>query len=226
MNFIQGDIHKVITTLADNSYDLIYTNPPFGTTENEWDVSLDWNTLFKECFRVLKPNGALVIHCSIPFTYDLIRIEKPRYHYVWIKDHATCFYLAKRQPLRKHEEVLVYYKHQPTYNPQMVGDEWIPSKVCKNKNAYYGNRSKDKPKDEGHRGRYPTTVLEYPRHVRGFSTRPDEMMEFFVKTYSNEGEKVLDMTCHNGVCGRVCKRLGRIYTGVDIRMHKDWVTAP
>ena len=107
MNIITGDIHEEIVKLETNSIDLIYTNPPFNTTENKWDKALDWKCLFKEMYRVLKPNGKIILHCSIPFTYELINIEKPRFHYIWIKDKPTNFFHAKNQPLRIQEEVLV-----------------------------------------------------------------------------------------------------------------------
>ena len=110
MNIIKGDIHEEILKLDSNSINLIYTNPPFFTTENEWDKKLNWKILFTEMWRVLKPNGKIILHCSIPFTYDLIKVERPKYHYVWVKDRPTNFFHAKNQPLRQQEEVLVYYK--------------------------------------------------------------------------------------------------------------------
>ena len=109
INIIQNDIHEQIKLFDDNTFSMIYTNPPYGTTENALDKPLDLNMLFSEMWRVLKPNGVIVLHCSLPFTYDLIRCEKPKYHYVWIKNNSTNFFKAKMQPLRKQEEVLVYY---------------------------------------------------------------------------------------------------------------------
>jgi DNA modification methylase len=225
--FVKGDIHTVIKDIESGSVDLIYTNPPFGTTCAIWDKPLNWHQLFPEMWRVLKPNGSIVLHASMPFSYDLIRVEKPKYHYSWIKDNATCFMLAKRQPLRKHEEVLVWYKRQPVYNPQMVGDEWHPEGRRKG-GQYYGSRLKGKDeagedwKQRGHKGRYPTTILDYKRAIKGDSTRPEELVDYFIKTYSNEGEKVLDLTCYNGLTGKRCVALGRRYLGVDLRPHGDW----
>ena len=98
--FILGDIHRVIMTLPANSIDFVYTNPPFGTTNCAWDKPLIWEVLFCEMDRALKPGGVIALHCSIPFTYDLIRMRKPKYHYVWRKKNSTTFFLARRQPLR------------------------------------------------------------------------------------------------------------------------------
>ena len=140
--FYHGDIHQIIQMIPSRSIDMIYVNPPFGITEAEWDKPLYWEMLFPECFRVLKENGALVIHCSIPFTYDLIRIRKPKYHYTWKKDNPTTFFLAKRQPMRINEEILVYYDKQPTYNPQMIGTEIRTNRMTTNSQYYGKNRLK------------------------------------------------------------------------------------
>ena len=110
MEIITGDIHSEILKIESNSINLIYTNPPYNTTENKWDNKLDWKLLFKEMWRVLKPNGTIILHSSMPFTYDLIKVETPKYHYIWIKDKPTNFFHAKNQPLRIQEEILIFYK--------------------------------------------------------------------------------------------------------------------
>ena len=218
MNIITGDIHEEIVKLETNSINLIYTNPPFNSTENKWDTPLDWKILFKEMYRVLKPNGKIILHCSIPFTYELINIEKPRFHYIWIKDKPTNFFHAKNQPLRIQEEVLVFYKKLGTYNPQMIGDKFY-KKGTAGKSDYYGSRGENKKyedKTEGHFGKYPNNVLYYPRHVRGFSTRPDELVDYFIKTYSNEEDTILDITCYNYLTGVRSIKLNRKYIGIDL----------
>lgn len=218
MNIITGDIQEEILKLETNSIDLIYTNPPFHNTENSWDKPLNWKFLFKEMWRVLKPTGKIILHCSIPFTYELINIEKPRFHYIWIKDRPTNFFHAKNQPLRIEEEILVFYKKLGTYNPQMIGDKFY-KKGTAGKSEYYGSRGENKKykdKTEGHIGKYPHNVLYYPRHIRGFSTRPDELVDYFIKTYSNEGETILDLTCYNYLTGVRAEKLNRKYIGVDL----------
>jgi len=217
MEIIKGDIHEEILKLETNSINLIYTNPPYNTTENEWDKKLQWKFLFKEMWRVLKPNGAIILHSSIPFTYDLIKVEKPKYHYIWIKDKATNFFHAKNQPLRIQEEILVYYKKKPTYNPQMIGDEFI-KKGTAGKSNYYGSRGENKKyeTEEGNYGKYPNNVLYYPRHIRGFSTRPDDLVDYIIKTYSNENDKILDITCYNFLTGIRAEKLNRSYIGIDL----------
>lgn len=217
MNIIKGDIHEEILKLNSNSINLIYTNPPFFTTENEWDKKLNWKILFTEMWRVLKPNGKIILHCSIPFTYDLIKVERPKYHYVWVKDRPTNFFHAKNQPLRQQEEVLVYYKKKGVYNPQMIGTEFY-KKGTAGKSKYYGSRGENKTTNntEGHFGKYPNNILYYPRHIRGFSTRNNDLVDYFIKTYSNEGDTILDITCYNYLTGHRAIKLNRNYIGIDL----------
>ena len=233
MNYIEGNIHDVIKTLETDSIDFIYTDPPFGTTKAEWDKGLDWENLFPEMWRVLKPDGIICLYASIPFTYDLLRYEKPKYHYSWKKNNSTAFMLAKKQPLRCIEEIFIYYNKPGTYNPQMVGDTEYPMDMVGSYGAqnYYGDNHKDRKsmkKDEiynkaakGHKGRYPTTNKEWRIRRDGTGiTRTDEQIDYFIKTYTNEGDTILDMTCHINYVGKRCELLKRNYIGVDLEIHK------
>lgn len=216
--YIQGDIHKVIKEIKDNSIDLIYTNPPFGTTQKKWDTPLDWKNLWIDIWRVVKPNGIVVLHSAKPFSYKLIPTQMPKYNYTWVKNNSTNFFHAKKQPLRKCEEVYVYYKNTPCiYNPQMKGNTKYKN-TFSGKSTYYGTHIDGKKKaPKGHHiGKYPTDLLEFKIKVRGGKTIPNEMIEFFIKTYSNEGDTVLDMTTHNTVVGDVVTSLGRNFIGVDL----------
>ncbi len=224
-NYIEGDIHNVIKTIEDNSIDLIYTSPPFGITKASWDQPLKWDILFPEMWRVLKSDGIIVLHSSMPFTYELLKYETPKYHYIWKKNLLTGFFQAKKQPLRNVEEIFIYYKKTGTYNPIMIGDKFYKKRLVKygGQNAYWRNDGVNKNnkynKDEGHTGRFPTTFLEYPiRKDNTGITRTDEMMDYFIKTYSNEGDTVLDMTCHNNYLGDRCNILKRNFIGVDIEL--------
>jgi DNA modification methylase len=218
MEIITGDIHSEILKIESNSINLIYTNPPYNTTENKWDNKLDWKLLFKEMWRVLKPNGTIILHSSMPFTYDLIKVETPKYHYIWIKDKPTNFFHAKNQPLRIQEEILIFYKKKGVYNPQMIGDDFRKKAVC-GKSTYYGSRGETikYESETGHYGKYPNNVLYYPRHIRGYSTRPDALVDFFIKTYSNENDLILDITCYNYLTGVRSIKLNRKYIGIDLQ---------
>eukprot|EP01051_Picozoa_sp_SAG22_P014927 SAG22_NODE_1880_length_3379_cov_8.579878_1_plen_414_part_00 len=218
---------EMIKKLPSAEYDLLYTNPPFGTTGAAWDKPLPWDQLWPEIWRVLKPNGAVVLHCSMPFTYDLAASQREflKYHYTWVKNNSTTFMLAKTQPMRIPEEILVFYKAQPTYNPQMLGDEFHNKRAVKHggREGYWGN-SPDKNEESaegGHTGRYPESVLYFDiqkakKGERGAGTRRPEMVDFFLNTYSNAGDKVLDLTCFNAITGERCLALDRHYVGIDI----------
>ena len=223
IKYIEGDIHEVIKTLEDNSIDFIYTDPPFNTTEAVYEGKLDWVILFKEMWRVLKPNGIICLYSAIPFTYELYKYEKPKYSYSWKKNNTTCFFHAKYQPLRCMEEINIYYKKRGTYNPQMEGKEFYYKgyRKLKDKQEHYGRRNNIEKcyisKTDGHIGKYPTTFKDWKirRDDTGI-TRDDEQIDYFIKTYTNEDDSILDMTCHNNYVGDRCKILKRNYIGIDI----------
>ena len=168
--------------------------------------------------RVLKDEGVVLLHCAIPFTYDLIKIRKPKYHYVWVKNNPTNFFHAKRQPLRQIEEILVYYKNKHTYNPQMIGNEIMHNKRTNNYTGdlYYGNQ---KPNETNNVGRHPTTFLgAFKRLIQTKSPKSidDTITNRMIKTYSNENDLILDMTCCDKNNGNICIKLNRNYIGIDI----------
>ncbi len=227
IDYIEEDIHTAILKLEDNKFDLIYTSPPYAITCASWDKPLNWELLFKEMWRILKPNGIIVLHSSMPFTYELLKYETPRYHYTWLKNIATNFMKAKLQPLRNTEEIFIYYKSPGTYNPIMRGNEIIYKHSVKqgnSKNSYLGKRDNLSENNvisstETHTGKYPTTLLKYDtRRDNTGINRTDEMIDYFIKTYSNEGDYVLDMTCHNKYVGNRCIFHNRSYLGIDIKL--------
>lgn len=215
----ETDTHEYIKTLEENSINLIYTSPPYGITGATWDKPLRWKEMFKEMWRVLKPDGKIILHCSMPFTYELLKYETPRYDYTWVKNNSTNFLNAKKQPLRKHEQIMVYYKKRGTYNPQMTDIGKPPIKGGSVNSQYYGNQTYRV--EAKHTGKYPTTVLEYPIRQKNNITRCDDMIKYFIRTYSNEGDTVLDITTCNKIVGNIVKDLGRHFIGVDINKITD-----
>ena len=220
--YIQGDIHNVIKTLETDSIDFIYTDPPFATTKAKWDKPLRWEEIFKEMWRVLKPNGIICLYSAMPFTYELYKYDTPKYHYSWKKNRPTGFFNSKKQPLRCMEEISIYYKKMGTYNPQMDGDEFHKKSVC-SPSIYYNTDKYTKAdgvkfdEKEGHTGKYPTGFKDWKMRLDGTGiTRTDEQMDYFISTYTNEGDTILDMTCHNNYVGDRCELLNRKYIGVDI----------
>jgi site-specific DNA-methyltransferase (adenine-specific) len=211
--FYKGDTLATLKTqIRDKSVNLIYVNPPFGTTGNFWDEKQDWPKLFAECFRVLKNDGMLVIHCSVPFNYELIRAapKPPAYSWYWKKEGFTCPFLANYQPLRIMEEILVWKNKKNTYYRQNIGDE-ERSFTHGSPGTYYSPTIK--PKTATIKGKTRTHFLDMKRNIKGFSTRPDEMIDLFIKSYSKPGDTVLDMFCYKGVSSRFCS--DRKWIGID-----------
>jgi len=198
--------------LLDKSVNLIYVNPPFGTTRQYWDEKQDWPAIFKECFRILKDDGMLVIHCSIPFNYELIRAapKPPSYTWYWKKDGPTCPLIANQQPLRIIEEVLVWKNKKNTYYRQQIGTEEHVSKYM-SINEYYGKNVEQKKTII--KGKTRTNLLEMRRAVDGFSTRPGEMIDLFIQSYTVPGDTVLDMFCYKGISSTYC--IDRKWIGID-----------
>ena len=157
---------------------------------------------------------------------DLIYTDPPfsiTNHYFWLKNNSTGFLSAKYQPLRSTEEIFIYYKKTGTYNPQMIGNKFYPKRNVKygGQNAYWGkdgvNKKNEYKNEEGHYGNYPNNIISYPiRKDKTGITRTDEHIDYFIKTYSNENDTILDMTCHNNFVGDRCSKLKRNYIGVDL----------
>ena len=222
--FYKDDCLNAMKRLNDKSINLIYWNPPFGTTQNFWDESLDWPKLFEQSFRVLKDDGMLVIHCAVPFNYELIRQapKPPSYSWYWKKDAPTCPMIANSQPMRIVEEILVWKNKKNTYYRQNIGTE-LRRTTYGTTTAYYGDIGKRRTSDKIV-GKTRTHFLDMPRckAARGgpkrnqdFVTRTEEMIELFIKHYTKEGDTVLDPTCYKGLTGKVCKRMGRKWVGID-----------
>lgn len=214
MNFYRGDTLQTLRSqIRDKSINLIYINPPFGTTRNSWDTKQDWVALFAEFFRVLKDDGMLVIHCSIPFNYELIRSapKPPAYSWYWKKEGSTCPLLANQQPLRIVEEILVWKKKKNTYYRQQIGTEPRVSKTMDATSYYLNNVTKSKKTIMV--GKTRTHLLDMKRSIQGFATRPDEMVQLMIDSYSKPGDTVLDCFCYKGLTSRFCKE--RRWIGID-----------
>ena len=219
------DCLNCISSLSDNSVDLLYFNPPFGITDCEYDKPLDWDNLWIQIWRVLKKKGIVAIHASIPFTYKLALTQYKylKYNWYWDKMCVPTGHLnSKKQPLRIIEEILIFYKHFGTYNPQMTPRE-IPLTIKEHNNGSHYNNGKNgkvnkikKVETTTYKEKYPTHLIKMKRREHKFSTRPIAMCEFFIKTYSNENETILDLTCSDGQTAIACKKLNRKYIGCDI----------
>ena len=222
--FYKGDCLQQMKQLPDRSINFIYWNPPFGTTRQVWDEKLDWENIFEQCFRILKEDGMLVIHCSVPFNYTLIKAapKPPLYSWYWDKQNQTTPLLAKTQPLRQVEEILVWKNKRATYYPQRVGDE-ERTFVSDGKTDYVNRATLTPQPVQTVKGFYQRHLITMKTVVDGYSTRPKELIELMIRSYSKEGDVVLDPTCYRGITGRICKAMNRKWIGIDKYFFADYI---
>jgi DNA modification methylase len=223
-----GDCLELIPSIPSKSIDMILCDLPYGTTACEWDSVLDMVRLWQEYERVIKDNGAIVLTACNEFTFALYNSNPKifKYRWIWKKSLATGFLLAKKQPMRDFEDVLIFYKKQPTYNPISFrkGDSCnratnMPNTAC---NVYAQDRLKRRVANEN---RLPTTVLEFQSANTGSNTnitihptqKPVALFEYLIKTYTNAGETVLDNCSGSGTTAIACLNANRQF----ICMEKD-----
>lgn len=221
-----GDCLDVLPTLADGSVDLILCDLPYGTTQNKWDSVIPLDALWEQYWRVAKPNAAVVLTATQPFSSALVTSDMRRFKYEWIwsKSRVTGVLNAKKQPLRSHEVVLVFYRGQPTYNPQGIVDchkrtgTGISSNGKSSDN--YGKIGIQQTED----GKYLQTQTGYPRSVLSISSegktvhptqKPVALMEYLIRTYTNEGDTVLDNCMGSGTTGVAAVNTGRRFIGIE-----------
>lgn len=211
-----GDCLEVMKSIPNGSVDLILCDLPYGTTRNKWDSVIDLAALWPEYKRVCC--GAIVLTAQAPFDKILgaSNIDMLRYEWIWRKEAGTGFLNAKRAPLKDHENVLVFYGKPPTYNPQMRTG-FKPYRCKKG-----GDTSNYNPSGivttESSGERYPVTVLEFSRDkVKLHPTqKPVALMEYLIKTYTNEGDLVLDNCMGSGTTGVACMNTGRRFIGIEM----------
>lgn len=224
---IQGDTLEKIKIIEPKSIDMILVDLPYGTTQNKWDSVIPLDKLWVEYNRVIKPNGAMVFTASGIFASMLMlsNIKDYKYKYIWVKSKATNFLNSKKQPLRKFEEILVFYKKQPTYNPQMLeGKEYNKGKRKNQLTGSYGEFSPSIIKSEGIR--YPIDVLyfntaETEGEVFHPTQKPIALGQYLIKTFTNKGDTVLDNTSGSGSFLVSAIREGRNFIGIEKNQHSE-----
>jgi len=212
---IHGDCLEKMKDIPDKSVDMILCDLPYGTTNNEWDYLIMFNRLWEEYNRVIKNNGAVILLSQGIFTAKLIISNDKNFKYklVWEKSKATNFLNAKIQPLRKHEDICVFYKKQPVYNPQMSEGKAYDKGVRKDQvTGSYGDFKPIHVKSNGNR--YPTDVIyfktaESEGEVLHPTQKPVALFEYLIKTYTNEGDLVLDNCAGSGTTGIACLNTNR-----------------
>jgi DNA modification methylase len=220
IKLLKGDCLELMKQIPDGSIDAIITDPPYGTTACKWDSVIPFDLMWKQLNRIIKPNGAIVLFGSEPFSSALrmSNINNYKYDWVWVKEQGTGFLNAKKQPLRNNEQISIFYKKQPTYNPQMVGNE---KRVVKRKNIAqttdnYGFSMQ--PTESVYYGRLPNNTIELKRDKEKLhpTQKPVELMKYLIKTYTNEYETVLDFTMGSGSTGVACRNINRSFIGIEM----------
>lgn len=216
-----GDCLEVMRTIPDASVDMILCDLPYGTTQNKWDAVIPFDGLWKEYQRVCRDDSAIVLTAAQPFTSALVMSNPSlfKYDWTWKKEKGTGHLNAKKMPMRDKEDVLVFYKNQPVYNPQFGKGEPYDGSARVGKKQQTDNYGKYAAVREDNDGkRYPKQVLEFPMVGRGGlhpTQKPVALMEYLIRTYTNEDEVVLDNTMGSGTTGVACMRSGRKFIGIE-----------
>jgi site-specific DNA-methyltransferase (adenine-specific) len=220
VNLHLGDCLDILPTLADNSVDMVLVDLPYGTTACKWDSIIPLDKLWEQYNRICKEDGAMVFTAAQPFTTILAasNFDNFRYEWIWEKPQGTNPMNVKVMPLKSHENITVFYKKKPTYNPQMWHStpyNGFSSDTSKIGEVYGSAKSKHRDNPEG--SRYPKTVLKFKQEKGLHPTqKPVALMEYLIKTYSNEGETVLDNCMGSGTTGVACVNTNRDFIGIEM----------
>jgi site-specific DNA-methyltransferase (adenine-specific) len=220
-NIINGDCLVEMKNITDKSVDMILCDLPYGMTKNSWDVIIPFDKLWCEYNRIIKDNGAIVLFGSQPFTSLMItsNLNMFRYCLVWEKNKFSDFLNSKRKPMKTNEDIAVFYKKQPVYNPQY----WYSTPYTRwntqsavDKQSNYGTHKENYVESDGKR--LPTTVLKFNRVERPLhpTQKPTDLLEWLIKTYTNENDVVLDNCMGVGSTGVACKNINRKFIGIEL----------
>ena len=221
----RGDCLKLMKDIPDKSIDMILCDLPYEqTARNEWDVRINLTNLWCEYTRIIKDSGAIVLFGNGLFTAELMLSNARlwRYNLVWQKTQPTGFYNAKKMPLRSHEDIIIFYKKLPTYNPQKTYGHVrkISTAEHKRNSKFSLNYSKGKPTTYDSTERYPKSVITFSKDTQKSALhstqKPVALLEYLIKTYTNEGDVVLDNCMGSGSTGVACVNTGRDFIGIEL----------
>ena len=220
-----GDCLEVMQGIPDGSVDAVICDPPFGTTACKWDSVIPLEPMWAQLKRIVKPNGAIVLMASQPFTSALVmsNVAMFRYQWIWEKNKATGHLNAKKRPLVSHEDVVVFSKATTNYFPQGLVEKETPSiskgdrgrKGVGSSGDCYGAATKDAVQTHGN---YPRSVIKFTVDMKAEfhpTQKPVALMEYLIRTYTNPGETVLDFTCGSGTTGVAAANTARRFIGIE-----------
>lgn len=211
--FLHGDCMELMREIPDGSVDMILCDLPYGTTQNKWDSVIPFEPLWEQYWRICKPNAAVVLTSAQPFTSALVmsQVRYFKYDWIWVKSKITGVLNAKKMPVRKHETISVFYREQPAYNAQGLIRKGTITKQGGNSDNY-GARSSDAYVQEF--TNWPRDVLEIPSEGSTVhpTQKPVALFEYLIRTYTNDGEHVLDNTAGSGTTAIAAENAGRRWT--------------
>ena len=235
MQLFLGDCLEKLKLIPKESIDLVISDPPYGVTRCVWDKIIPFEPLWSELKRVTKPNAAILIFGVEPFSSHLrlSNLKNYRYDLIFEKGQATGFLNAKRQPLRAHENISVFYKKSPTYHPQKTaGHIRKTAKKHGIGSPIYGSTLNVHNYDSTER--YPRSVLKFSndkqKNALHPTQKPIDLLKYLIKTYSNQGDTVLDFAMGSGSTGAAALSLGRKFVGIEsnqtfFNAAQDWINA-
>ena len=219
--------------IPDKSIDMILCDLPYGLTRCDWDIPLDMESMWSQYKRIIKDNGAILLFSIQPFTTDLIQSNRKmfRYEIIWEKTQKLGFLNANRMPLKAHENILVFYEKLPVYNPQKTSATQNKGRVRQKKAdrcVLYGHVEAQDYVDSGQR--YPTDVIRFSnwngalfgktdKATKHPTQKPVPLLEYLIKTYTNEGDTVLDNCMGSGSTGVAARNTGRNFIGMEKDEH-------
>lgn len=213
-----GDCLEIMSGIPDGSIDMILCDMPYGTTRNTWDTPIPLDGLWKQYDRITKQSAAICLFSQMPFSATLVNSNTKtfRYEWIWEKEQGTGYLNAARIPLKKHENILVFYKKLPTYNPQYTEGKPYKSYSSENNTQNYGKHKAWTTVNDGRR--CPVDILRFTHDKERThpTQKPVALCEYLIKTYTNEGETVLDNCMGSGSTGVACVNTGRNFIGIEI----------
>ena len=230
----QGDCIELMKDILDGSVDLVLTDPPYGTTACKWDSVIPFEPMWEQLNRIIKPNGAIVLFGSEPFSSALrmSNIKNYKYDWVWKKSNPSNIALANKQPMRYHELISVFYDKQPTYIKQMIERKSTRIKDAHRSNYKFHNSQSEQTglkyievdsKKYDEKLKNPSTILEFnslrpnsKEFCKHPTQKPVALIEYLIKTYTFEGETVLDFTMGSGSTGVACVNTNRNFIGIEL----------
>jgi len=224
-----GDCLDLMPQIPDKSVDMVLADLPYGQIQADWDCQIDLAKLWPEYKRVIKNNGVILLFAACPFDKILgaSNLEMLKYEWIWEKTQATGFFNAKKMPMKAHENILVFYNKPPTYNPQKTTghkpmNSYTKRAGVQNKTECYGTVNKD-VSGGGETDRYPRSVLKFPSDkqkskLTGLihpTQKPLALCEYLIRTYTNEGDSVIDNVMGSGTTCLAAKNLNRSFVGIE-----------